>query len=111
MLALNGLQQVGNGVSPDDTSIYDEGNAFTEPLGFLDIVRGQENSRSGTVETSDNLPYLTSAGDIDAGGWFVKKQNKRLVDDTGREGKFTLHSLGIAGEITTCGKSGMLPMP
>jgi hypothetical protein len=105
MLALNGLQQVVNGVSPDNASVYDEGNPLTEPLSFLNVMCGQKNCRPGMVKAGDDLPYLAGAGDVNPRGWLVEKQDRRLMNDTGGEGEFALHPPGIASELTVGGIS------
>ena len=55
----------------NNPSIYDKGNAFTQPLGLLDIVSGKKDGGSFAVKISDHLSYLASTGDINPRGWFI----------------------------------------
>jgi len=71
MLILDGLNQLGHRIDPNDLALYDEGNASAEPLGLFDVMGGQENGGPGLIQVSDELADLPSAGYIDAGGGFV----------------------------------------
>src|SRR3990170_3400425 len=97
------LQQVGDRVDPDDSTADYECDTVAQPFGFLDVVRGQKDRRSGNVKRRDHLSDAAGAGDVYAGGRFVEEQDLRAMNNTCGDGELALHSLGITFELTVRG--------
>ncbi|RQV94816.1 hypothetical protein EH220_06910, partial [bacterium] len=56
--AVRSAHQVFNRVDTNDSTLHDEGDAPAKPLGFLDVVRGQEDRRPVCVQVGDELANL-----------------------------------------------------
>jgi len=87
-------------IAPDDPPGHEERDAAAQALRLLDIVRGQEDRLSGLVEIGDRLPDPAGAVHVDPRCGLVEKQDRRIMNDSGRDGELALHALGVARELS-----------
>src|SRR3546814_17155332 len=81
------------------------GNSIRKLFGFLQILGCQEYSRAISSKLFDDLPNLDTRFRIKTGGRFVKKNKRRVPDQTRGNVKTTTHTAGI-GRSTAIGSLG-----
>ena len=59
----------------DDLALIDDGQTVAQSLGFIHVMRCQQNRAAPLLKLPDNLPQLTATLWIKAGGWLVEKEN------------------------------------
>lgn len=65
----------------DDLAVVDDGEAVTESVRFLEVVRGQEDRRPEVAESADLLPEVGSVLRVEARRGLVQEQDVGLVHD------------------------------
>ena len=91
----------------DDLTVVDNREAITKALGFIHVVRGQQNGPAGTLELTNDVPKLAAALRIESGGGLIEEKNFRVADERGSYGKalalatgeFSNPGIGLLGEL------------
>ena len=71
--------QLGLVLDQDDLAFVDHADAVGHVLGFLDVMRGQDDGDAGGAQVAHHLPHVLAQFDVDAGGRLVEEQHLRLV--------------------------------
>ena len=59
-------------------------------------MRTQNDTPARTFQANDQFTHCPGRDWIKAGGWFIKEEYGRLMDEGTREGYLLLHALGEA---------------
>jgi hypothetical protein len=87
-------QEVAHGAVLDDLTVIDDGDVAAQGLGFLEVMRGEDDRRALRVETGQELPHAAAHLDIHAGGRLIEDQQARLVDQGAGNHQAPLHAAG-----------------
>src|SRR5690242_6993540 len=98
--------QIGGRALGDDLSVIDDGEAITEALGFVHVMRGEQNCASVALKDADDIPQLAPALRVQAGRWFIQEQNFWITHQRGRDcqtlplatGKFAYPGVSLLAE-------------
>jgi hypothetical protein len=71
-----GLQLVG-GAFGDRPAVVDDHDVVGEPVGFLEILRGQQHGRATGDQRHDDVPHVVAAARVQPRGGFVEEQHGR----------------------------------
>ena len=71
--------QLGLVLDQDDLALVDHADAVGHLLGFVDVVRGEDDGHAGVAQRAHDLPHVLAQLDVDAGGRLVEEQDLRLV--------------------------------
>ena len=63
----------------NDLALADHTDPISHFLGFVDVMRGQDDCDASRLERAHQLPHVASQLDIDAGGRLVEEQDLRLM--------------------------------
>ena len=86
--------QLGLVLDQDDLALVDHADAVGHLLGFLDVVRGQDDGDAGGAQPAHHLPHVLAQLDVDAGGRLVEEQDARLVRQRLGDHHAALHAAG-----------------
>jgi hypothetical protein len=79
------LQLVGRAVR-DDLTVVDDEHAVAKDVGFLQVVRGEENRGAEAVpQAADVVPQVGAALRVQARGGLVEEDQRRLVHEAERD--------------------------
>ena len=67
--------QLGLLLDEDQLALGDDADAVGHLLGFLDVVRGQDDGDAGGAQLAHHLPHVLAQFDVDAGGRLVEEQD------------------------------------
>ena len=87
VMAAEAVDQIGRSAFGDDLAVIDDGKAVAEALGFVHVVRGEQDGATFLLEGADDVPELAAALGIEAGGWLVEKEDARIADERGGYGE------------------------
>ena len=59
----------------DQLALADHADAVGHLLGFLDVVRGQDDGHAALAQLAHHLPHVVAQLDVDAGGRLVEEQD------------------------------------
>src|SRR5205085_8864237 len=62
-----------------------DADAIRHLLGFLDVVRGEDDGDAGAAQAAYDLPHVLAQLDVDTGGGLVEKQNRSEERRVGKE--------------------------
>ena len=80
----------------DDAPLVDDGQPIAQLVGFLEVLRGQEDGRPAPVDAAHLLPHGEPAGGVEAGGRLVEEEHLGLVHERRREVQAALHPARVA---------------
>ena len=91
----------------DDLAVVDDGEAVAEALGFVHVMRGQQNGAAFLLKGADGVPELAAALRIEPGGGLIEKQNFWVADQRSGDGqalalasgKLAHPGIGLLGEL------------
>jgi len=63
---VHALEQVGRGIERDDAPLFEHRDALAKRLGFLQVVRREDDGVAVPVESPDNCPQGLAQLDVDA---------------------------------------------
>ena len=86
--------QLGLVLDQDDLALVDHADAVGHFLGFLDVVRGEDDGHAGGAQIAHHLPHVLAQFDVDAGGRLVEEQDLRLVRERLGDQHAALHAAG-----------------
>ena len=82
----------GHRVVLDDPAAVDDRDVPAEALGFLEVVRRQDDRRALLVDLAQEDPHAAADLDVDARGRLVEDQEARLVHQRARDHEPPLHA-------------------
>ena len=77
-----------------------DGDAVAEALGFVHVMRGEQDGAAGRLELLDQFPELAAGLRIEAGGGLIEKQKIGIADEGAGESESLLLA---AGKIADAG--------
>ena len=86
--------QLGLLLDQDELALVDDADAVGHLLGFLDVVRGEDDGDAGGAQRAHHLPHVLAQLDVDAGGRLVEEQDARLVRQRLGDQHAALHAAG-----------------
>ncbi len=86
--------QLGLVLDQDDLAVVDDADPVGHVLGFLDVMRGEDDGDAGGAQFAHQLPHVLAQFDVDAGGRLVEKQDLRLVRQRLGDHQPALHAAG-----------------
>jgi hypothetical protein len=89
--------QLTRGAFRHDASTVDDGDARAELVGFLHVLRGQEDRRPGCVQLSYLLPQRGAGVGIEARGGLVEEHHLGLVHQGEGQVEPSLHPSRVRG--------------
>ena len=75
VLGIKALQHHVRWLTGDNSAMVDNGNLVTKRLGFLKIMRGQQDGRASIVHVLDVIPKLATQIDVDTCRRFIKDED------------------------------------
>src|SRR5213082_3386807 len=89
-------QQTAHAITLHDASAVDDGDVAAQALGFLQIVRGENDGGAAIVDLAQELPHRAADLDVDPGGGLIENQQPRLVHQRACDHQAALHAAGQA---------------
>src|SRR6185436_9394224 len=78
--------------------MIDDRDTIAQTLGFLHVVRGQNDRSPFRLELGDEVPELATRLRIESGGRLVEKQQLRIPDERAGDGEPLLLSAGQSAD-------------
>src|SRR5215469_9889229 len=75
VMAAEAGDQIRGRTFGDDLAVIDNGKAVAEAFSLVHVMRGEEHGAAGVLEGANDVPELTAALRIEAGGRLVQEQN------------------------------------
>jgi len=75
-----------------------------EPVGFLQVLRGEEDGHARGGQARDDLPHGQPARRIEAGRRLVKEDHRRTADQAGGEIKPAAHPARVGAHAPSAGR-------
>ena len=69
---------------------------MAEAVGFLQVLGGKEEGDAVAVQLLDVAPDLVARDGVEAGGWFIEKDDSGLMDEGAGEVQSPFHAAGVA---------------
>ena len=91
--------QLGLVLDQNDLAFVDDADAVGHLLGFLDVMRGQDDGDAGGAQIAHHLPHVLAQFDVDAGGRLVEEQDLRLVRQRFGDQHAPLHAAGQRDDL------------
>ena len=76
-------------------AVVDDRDAVGEPIGLVEVLRGQQHGGAVRDEALDRLPQADAAARVEAGRRLVEEQDRRVGDEGGREVEAAAHAAGV----------------
>ena len=86
-----GLQLVG-GALGDRRAAVDDDDVVGEPLGFLEVLGGQQQCRATVDEVGDHAPQVGAAARVETGRRLVQEQHRGTSDERVGEVEAAAHA-------------------
>jgi hypothetical protein len=97
------LERVG-GALDHDPALVDDGEARGQPVGLLQVVRGEQDGQALlTGEPADLLPHGGAGLRVETGGRLVQEQHLRAVDQADGHVQPALHAPGVGLDLALRG--------
>jgi hypothetical protein len=98
--------QLARAAFGDLLAMIDDDQPVAQALGFIHEMRGQDQGFAGGFELLEAFPDQVAGLRVEAGGWFVEKDDVGVVDQRAGQGQAPLHAagegrdagVGLAGE-------------
>src|SRR5579875_33443 len=91
--------QLGRLVESDDSALTQEGDPVAEIVGFVHVVRRQEDRRSLTAQLLDQIVKVLGRGRVETARRLIQEENARIVDQRAGDQKTLLHTAGVILEL------------
>jgi hypothetical protein len=82
----------------DHEPSVDHSDPVREPVGFVQVLRGQEDSRPTGHQCPQRIPQVDPAPDVEAGRRLVEEEHRRPRDERGREVEAAAHASGVGAD-------------
>ncbi len=79
------FDQIGRRAFGNHLSVIDDGQAITQTLGFVHVVRREQHRASSLLETANRVPKLAAALRIQPSCGLVQKKNLGITYQRGRD--------------------------
>ena len=79
----------------DGTAMVDHDDVIGEQIGFLEILRREQQRRAGGDEVTDDTPHLLPAADVESGRRLVEDQHGRFSDECTGEVEAASHTARV----------------
>ncbi len=99
LLSAELLHQLGLLLDQHDLAVVDDTDAVGHLLGFLDVMRGEDDSDAGVAQPAHDLPHRLAQFDVDARRRLIEKQDLRLVRQSFRDHHAALHAAGERDDL------------
>ena len=76
----------------DDPAVVEQRDAVGEPVGLLEVLRGQEDRDAAGDEVADDVPHRPAAARIEAGRRLVEEDDPRVADQRHRQVEPAAHA-------------------
>ncbi len=76
----------------DDFAVVDDADTVGKLLGFLDVMRRQDDRHARLAQGPDDIPKVLAKLYVHAGGWLIEEQNVGLVRQRLRDEITPLHA-------------------
>ena len=87
--------QLRGGALGDHGAVVDDHDVVGEHVGFLEVLRGEQDGGAATHERLDHAPELVAALGVESGGGLVEEEHGRAVHERGGEVEATAHAAGV----------------
>jgi hypothetical protein len=87
--------ELGRGALGDHAPAVDHGDAVRQPVGLLQVLRGQEGGHPRPGQGGDDLPHRLPAAQVKAGGGLVEEDHRRPDDQAGRKVQAPAHAARV----------------
>ena len=85
-------QQAVHAIGFGDAPTVDDGDVAAEVLGFLEIVRGEDDGDALLIESAQEIPHRAADLDVDARRRLIEDEQLRLVHQGARDHQPALHA-------------------
>jgi hypothetical protein len=97
----DGALELGGGALGDEPPVVDDADAVGELVGFLEVLRGEEDRHAElVVEPPHLLPHAGAADGIESGGGLVEEQDVGVVHERGGEVEPPAHATRVGADAT-----------
>ncbi len=80
----------------DDEAVVDHDDTFGEPIGLVEVLRGEQHGGAVVFELVDELPHGQPAARVEPGGGFVEEEHGRPGDQAHRDVEPATHATRVA---------------
>src|SRR5579862_1261592 len=87
VMAAEAIDEIRGRAFRNDLAMIDDGEATTKALGFVHVMRGQQDCAARTLECTNDVPELAAALRIEAGGGLVEEKNFGISDESRCDGE------------------------
>jgi hypothetical protein len=92
-----GLELTGGALGDFSTAIDDD-DSPSQGVGFIEVLRGQQDGRSLSDEVADRIPHLDAIARVETRRGLVEEEQCRSRDEAGREIETAAHASGELGD-------------
>ena len=89
--------ELGEGAASADFAARDDGDAVAELFHLAHDVRGEEDALAQLAQAGDVLQNGAGHEHVEAGGWLIEDQHRRIVDDGPRDRHLLPHARAHLG--------------
>jgi len=90
------------GALGDQPSMVEERDPVGELIGFLQVLRGEEDRDPAGHQIADDLPHGAAAARVQAGGRLVEEDDAGVADQGHREVEPPAHAAGVGSSRFAC---------
>ncbi|BDZ59185.1 hypothetical protein GCM10025872_28420 [Barrientosiimonas endolithica] len=88
------LELVGRALG-DDLALVDHDDVVGQPVGLLEVLRGEQHGGAAAHQVGDDVPHVAAAARVEAGGRLVEEDHRRVGDQRAREVEPAPHAAGV----------------
>src|SRR5688572_26659115 len=98
-------QELVHRINGQNLALIHDGDAIAEPFGLFHVMSGVEDGAARTGKLFDQVEEVIARLWIDAGGWLIEQQDRRIMYQSTRQVEPPLHAARIRLNAVT-GASG-----
>ena len=95
--------ELGRSPFRDHKAMVEHRDPIGEPVGLVEILRGQQHRRPLRDERLDRVPQVDAAADVEAGCRLVEEQDRRPGEQRCREVEAATHPAGVRADEAVAG--------
>jgi tetracycline repressor-like protein len=103
--------ELGGRAGRDHAAGVDHRDAVGEPVGLLQVLRGEQERGAAVHEAAQHVPQLVARARIQAGGRLVEEQHRRCGDQARRQIQPPAHAAGVGARQPAAGAAQAEPLP